>query len=61
MYRDHSKTPVIVGAVFHVLPENVRLFEELLHNSPYVKKLIIFKESNKKIWLVERDGDNDTY
>jgi len=48
--------PVIVGAVLHVLPENISYVKELLENSPYVQRLIIFKESDNKLWLVDREG-----
>jgi hypothetical protein len=51
----NSKTPVVVGAILHVLPENLTYLHELLENSPYVQRLIIFKESNNKLWIIERE------
>ena len=57
--QGNSNTPVIVGTVMHVLPENLTYLQDLLQNSPYVLRLIIFKESNNKLWIVsqeEKDG-----
>jgi len=56
MTSNHDKTPVIIGAVLHVLPENIKFLKELLENSPYIERLIIFKESNNKLWITERGG-----
>jgi len=55
----NKNKPVVAGAVFHVLPENIPKLEEYLYKSPFVEKVIIFKESNNKLWLVEREGSND--
>ena len=58
MSQDNSKTPVVVGTVMHVQAENIPFLKELLQNSPYVQRLIIFKESNEKLWLVSQEGND---
>jgi len=56
--QGNSKTPVIVGTVMHVQAENIPFLRELLQNSPYVQRLIIFKESNDKLWIISQEGND---
>jgi len=51
-----NSSVVVVGAILHVKPENLQFLREQLQNSLYVDRLIIFKESNNKLWLTERGG-----
>jgi len=48
--------PVIVGLVGHVFPEHLDEFKRLLEDYPYLR-LIIFKESDNKLWL--SGGEHD--
>jgi len=50
--------PIVVGVVGHVFPEHLADFKRLLEDYPYLR-LIIFKESDNKLWLVEREGNNE--
>ncbi len=58
MYNNQDRTPVVVGCILHVQPENLSFLKELLENSPYVQRLIIFKESNDKLWIVSQEGND---
>ena len=54
---DGSKSSVvIVGAILHVKPENLQFLREQLQNSLYIDRVVIFKESNNKLWLIDREG-----
>ncbi len=55
MENNQSDPVIIIGTVMHVRKENISFLKELLENSPYVQRLIIFKESNDKLWLVSQE------
>ncbi|UCF11751.1 MAG: hypothetical protein JSW06_06785 [Thermoplasmatales archaeon] len=57
MNQDHSK-PIVAACVVHILPENIPFFKDLVTNTPYVERLIIFKESNDKLWIVSQEDNN---
>ena len=54
--KGNSKT-IVIGIVGHIPPEFLADFKKHIESYPYFK-LVIFKESNNKIWLVERGGDS---
>ena len=49
--------PVVVGVVGHVFPEHLADFKRLLEDYPYLR-LIMFKESDNKLWIVESEANN---
>jgi hypothetical protein len=50
--------PIVVGVVGHVFPEHLADFKQLLEDYPHFR-LVIFKESDAKLWLVSQEGNND--
>jgi len=53
--ENSSSKPIVIGVVGHLNPEFLPDFKQLITNYPHFR-LIIFKESDNKLWLVEREG-----
>lgn len=56
METSHSNSIIVVGVIAHVDPKYLADFKHQIENSPYVKRLIILKESNDKLWIVSGDA-----
>jgi len=54
--EQNTKTPIVVGIVGHISAEKLTDFKNHVQNF-YGFRLIIFKESNNKLWLIERGDD----
>ena len=50
--ENHSNEVIVVGIICHVEPKNLSEFRNQIETSQYLKRLIIFKDSNDKLWLV---------
>ena len=55
MEKNHSDSVIIVGLIAHVNPKYLADFKQQIEKSPFVTRLIIFKESNDKLWIVDRE------
>ena len=58
MKQQRSARPVIVGVVVHLPPEFIADFKNYIESFPHVR-IIIYRESNNKLWLIEREDRYD--
>lgn len=53
--ENNISKPIVIGIVGHLSPFFLADFKQYIEKYPNFR-LIIFKESDNKLWIVEREG-----